>query len=92
MTEDTKQLESLDYKPPQNQEIKTGAAVRNKNIMIIEEIEGLMTQVNNKLDELEVMSVTSDNTDKRDKAQHQATEEIDLFQKTTLFELRKAFE
>lgn len=57
----------------------------NKNLMIIEEIEGLISQVNEKLERLEAYYGKS-------KVKNQALEEIDLFQKTTLFELRKAFE
>ena len=54
----------------------------NKNLMIIKEIEGLMSQVNKKLKIMKCqLSIKT-----------QALEEIDLFQKTTLFELRKAFE
>lgn len=59
----------------------------NQNIMIIEEIEGLMSQVNDKLIKLsEGISIPN-------RAYILvALEEIDMFQKTTLFELRKAFE
>ena len=62
----------------------------NQNLMIIEEIEGLFSQVNDKLYKLSggqpvLMKCTVTITSK-------AIEEIDLFQKTTLFELRKAFE
>ena len=53
----------------------------NQNLMIITEIEGLMSQVNEKLYKLP--NIVS---------RFKAIEEIDLFQKTTLFELRKAFE
>lgn len=62
----------------------------NQNLMIITEIEGLMSQVNEKLDNMK------ENTwmlsCHRPKLISQALEEIDLFQKTTLFDLRKAFE
>ena len=57
----------------------------NKNLMIIEEIEGLMSQVNEKIRALDFNSKNSPRISL-------ALEEIDLFQKTTLFELRKAFE
>lgn len=53
----------------------------NQNLMIIEEIEGLMSQVNEKLEKLPFSP---------DRCH--ALEEIDLFQRTTLFELREAFE
>ena len=54
----------------------------NQNLMIIEEIEGLLSQVNSKISlHLPYCPLRV-----------QALEEIDLFQKTTLFELRKAFE
>ena len=64
----------------------------NQNLMIIEEIEGLLSQVNDKLKKLDYRSVTSKMSLKRDKTRSQALEEIDLFQKTTLFDLRRAFE
>ena len=63
----------------------------NKNLMIIEEIEGLMSQVNEKIHKLTFSHDSSDIT-KKQTLWSQALEEIDLFQKTTLFELRKAFE
>lgn len=55
------------------------------NLKIIEEIEGLISQVNEKLEKLEAYYGKSN-------VKNQALEEIGLFQKTTLFELRKAFE
>ena len=59
----------------------------NQNLMIITEIEGLISQVNDKLVKL------SDELSIPNRAYLlRALEEIDLFQKTTLFELRKAFE
>ena len=67
----------------------------NKNLMIIEEIEGLISQVNDKLCELEPVEDTKNFNDvarKKWTLKSQALEEIDLFQKTTLFELRKVFE
>jgi hypothetical protein len=59
----------------------------NKILMIIEEMEGLMSQVNDKLWEIPLETL-----DKRNLLIKQALEDIDIFQKTTLFELRKAFE
>ncbi len=62
----------------------------NQNLMIIEEIEGLISQANEKLD------ILNRNTYMLPCQQpiliSTALEEIDLFQKTTLFELRRAFE
>ena len=65
----------------------------NQNLMIIEEIEGLISQVNEKIGKLNIsgnneMLINS----KALNLAQMASEEIDLFQKTTLFELRKAFE
>lgn len=62
----------------------------NKNIMIIEEIEGLMSQVNEKLCKLS--RSTFNLSDGKSLSAGRAIEEIDLFQKTTLFDLRKTFE
>ena len=62
----------------------------NQNLMIITEIEGLMSQVNDKLVSIPIGSYIG--SGERRKLMGQAAEEIDLFQKTTLFELRKAFE
>ena len=62
----------------------------NKNLMIIEEIEGLISQADDKLGELNML-ITMDDS-KQSKQISQTLEEIDLFQKTTLFELRKTFE
>ena len=69
----------------------------NQNLMIIEEIEGLMSQVNDKLGELKALTFIVNTDSKKSIFKgpiliSQALEEIDLFQKTTLFELRKAFE
>ena len=71
----------------------------NKDLMIIEEIEGLMSQVNekvNKLNEDNKLSVFNPQTLSQQRniiiIISTALEEIDLFQKTTLFELRKTFE
>lgn len=66
---------------------------QNINIMIIEQIEGLMSQVNEKLDKLQPIADVSDIAlIGRKEKKGRAIEEIDLFQKTTLFDLRKAFE
>lgn len=75
-----------------SQPIKTGVAIPgqpNQNLMIIEEIEGLVSQINNKLENLPEMLLL-----KRSKLspKKQAIEDINIFQQTTLFELRKAFE
>ena len=56
----------------------------NQNLMIITEIEGLLSQVNEKLESLRYVTQPG--------VISTALEEIDLFQKTTLFKLRKAFE
>ena len=63
----------------------------NQNLMTIEEIEGLMSQVNEKLGKIREMTYCAPVT-KMATVVSQAIEEIDIFQKTTLFELRKAFE
>ena len=65
----------------------------NKNLMIITEIEGLLSQANEKISSLNVSGKNRMLIDSKvlNLAQT-ASEEIDLFQKTTLFELRKAFE
>lgn len=57
------------------------------NLKIIAEIEGLISQVNDKLYKIREFKRT-----KQLNIRTQALEEIDLFQKNTLFELRKAFE
>ena len=63
----------------------------NQNLMIITEVEGLMSQVNEKLGNIVItQELVGDSVRKLRRSQ--ALEEIDLFQKTTLFELRKAFE
>ena len=63
----------------------------NQNLMVIEEIEGLMSQVNEKIHKLTFSHDSSDVT-KKQTLWSQAIEEIDIFQKTTLFDLRKACE
>lgn len=62
----------------------------NQNLMLITEIEGLMSQVNEKLDNMKENTLML--SCNRPKLILQALEEIDILQKTTLFELRKAFE
>lgn len=64
----------------------------NQNIMIVDEIEGLISQIGDKIWELSVSTVTDSTENKKLSLKYQATEEIDLFQKTTLCELKKAFE
>ncbi|KKK68598.1 hypothetical protein LCGC14_2942480 [marine sediment metagenome] len=71
------ELETLDYR-----------ATEQPNLKIIEEIEGLISQVNEKLYQLPEIKVMKCQLTLRGKA----LEELDLFQKTTLFELKKAFE
>ena len=56
--------------------------------MIISEIEGLVSQVNERLEKLDGGHYACVKAVKKE----QALEEIDLFQKTKLFDLRKAFE
>lgn len=65
---------------------------QNLMIMIVEKIEGLLGQVNENIEELEVLGENADVTNKRTILKGKAFEEIDLFQKTTLFELRRCFE
>lgn len=62
-----------------------------ENLKIIEEIEGLISQVNDKIHKL-TFTHESSNITRKQTLWLQALEDIDLFQKTTLFELRKAFE
>jgi hypothetical protein len=61
-------------------------AENNKNIVHVNSIEGLVSQVNEHLDQLE-----PENPDQH-KSKSQAFEDIDLFQKTTLFEMRTLYE
>lgn len=58
----------------------------NKDISIIDCIYGLLSQVNEKIEKL------SASTKEKVRIKHQALEEIDLFQRTTLSELREVFE
>lgn len=73
---------------------------KHPNLKIIEEIEGLISQVNEKVEDLDVGAFgavpndfdVSGKMNERAVLKSQALEEIDLFQKTTLLvELRKAF-
>ena len=54
----------------------------NVDLMLVMTIENLMNVVNHNLEKLNIHNPLA----------AQALEEIDLFQKTTLFKLRKAFE
>lgn len=91
------------------QSIKCGCAVPNKNsktkgeinknLMIVEKIEGLMNQVNDLVSQLEpglngFEQSSKDNEIRRRRRtmKSQAFDEINLFQTTTQHELRKAFE
>ena len=60
----------------------------NQNLMIIKEIGGLLSQVNDKLYKLPETKIMKCQLTLRGKA----LEEIDLFEKTTLYELQKEFE
>jgi len=65
----------------------------NTNAMIIKTIRGLMTCVNNELEKLRegiIDQVPGDSV--RKTRVLQALEEIDMFEKNTLFKLQKAFE
>lgn len=64
----------------------------NQNALIVKMIQGLLSQINNKIMDLTVLADNSKITHKRTKLKGKALEEIDLFEKTTLFELQKAFE
>lgn len=61
--------------------IKTGCAIPNTDLMIIEEIEGLIVEANEKMYDLPIHPIRS-----------KAIEDIDLLQTTTMIELRRAFE
>jgi len=58
----------------------------NTNISHVNSIEGLLSQVNEHL-----CQITPENSEQH-KSKDRAIEEIDLFQKTTLFEMRNKFE
>ena len=103
---DKPELETLDYKPASSEVkqenspiIETETRVENsedagqqpnQNLMLVEEIKGLLSQVNDKLGKL------NENTKflscHRNSLVLQALEEIDLHQRTTIHDLRKAFE
>ena len=101
---DKPEIETLSYEPkescPIKKPLKDGqqpicgdkCEQPNQNLMIIEEIEGLMSQVNEKIYALTTLSGDGRITVKRTKLKGKVLEEIDLFQKTTLFDLRKANE
>ncbi len=86
------------YKPPKcaladdNGGILANPEHMQPNLKIIEEIEGLISQVNEKLCKITTLSGEGRLTVRRTQLKGQALEEIDLLQKTTLHELRKAFE
>ncbi len=61
----------------------------NPNITHINAIEGLISQVDGHLNALDLDAT---NSDERRQKKILAIEEIDLFEKTTLLELRNAFE
>ena len=76
-----------------------GDKCEDQNLKIISEIEGLISQVNENLAKLSDFNLRKAFSrfdfkidDSMKNKVSQAIEEIDLFQKTTLFELRKAFE
>ena len=78
----TKELESLDYKPKGITGAIANPEQPNQTLMIIEEIEGLLTQANEKMYELPLHPFRS-----------KAIEEIDVLNKITVgTELKKAFE
>lgn len=58
----------------------------NQNLMLVEEIEGLLSQVNEKIWELPVAGEKRATIVLR----NEAIETIDLLQKTTIHDLRKA--
>jgi hypothetical protein len=62
----------------------------NTNAMIIKTIQGLMICVGDNLSKLNALIPMDDSN--QSKLIAKAIEEIDLFEKTTLFELQKEFE
>ncbi len=62
----------------------------NTNAMIVKTIQGLMSVINNELDKLN--EETKYLSCHRNSLVLRALEEIDVFEKTTLYELQKAFE
>jgi len=93
MPEDLKKLQSLSYRAEfiNKHGLSSASTDVTKNIKIIEEIEGKISQVYEKLNDLYQEQIGLSRASST-KIAAQALEEIDLFQKTTLFELRKAFE
>ena len=75
----TKELESLDYPKKKNDS-------PNQNTMFITEIRGLLSQITEKLSEIHVK------TDKQTACKRIAIDEIDLFERTTLYGLQVSFE
>ena len=79
------------------QPIKTGCAVKSSNlgqIYKINEVERLISKANDKIHELpaDAFLGTGNKHWEYKRIRDQAIEEIDLFQRTTLHELRKVFE
>ena len=66
--------------------------VNQPNLKIIAEIEELLGKVSERLYELPVFTTTNSTVNEPLRLRNQALEEIDIFQKTTLLELRKVFE
>ncbi|KKL08569.1 hypothetical protein LCGC14_2574540 [marine sediment metagenome] len=75
-----------------HKDCECGNCPEQPNLKIIGEIEGLISQVNDKLCKITTLSGEGRLTVRRTQLKGQALEEIDLFQKTTLHSLRKAFE
>lgn len=108
MNEDLKQLESLSYKPDSvltssGQPIPLNASAKEnidnpnpcfqgENLKIIKEIEGLISQVNEKIEQLGAPTTTDSTVNEKLRLKSQAFEEINLFETTTLFKLRKLYE
>jgi len=74
------------------EKISCNSNTPNKNMMIIERIQGLMSEVNVLVSDLEPLSATAQITSDKRTIRSQALDEINLFQTTTQHELRKAFE
>lgn len=96
---DKPELETLDYKPPkstlsnENGGVLANPEQPNTNIIIVKTIQSLITLINNNLEKLRegiTNQVPGDSCHKLRVLQ--ALEEIDLFERTTLYELQKAFE
>jgi len=88
MPEDLKQPECDCLSCQTEAVVSRDVSLANKGIMIIEEIEGLISQVNEKLESLDGGHYVTVKAKKKS----QSLEDIDIFQKTTLCELRRAFE